>query len=80
MYKIQNDSKSFDKTHEIKKLYDDLTNEDRNNIEGHFTKLMTDCPFKYPDRLGSIKEFASRFNTSYQFWCYDIIKSNANHE
>ena len=77
-YKIQCAGKAFEKTHEIEKLYDGLTDEDRNDIEKRFTKLMADSPFKYPDRLCSIKELASRFNTSYQYWRYDMIKPNAN--
>ena len=77
-YKIQSANRSFRPIHRIKYLYDRLTDEDRNDIEKRFCQLMANCPFKYPKRLCSIKEFASRFNTSYTFWRYEMIKPNAN--
>lgn len=76
-YKIQSSNRSFCPTHKIKELYDALTDEDRNDIEERFTK-MADCSFKYQERFCSIQDFARRFNTSYTFWRYDMIKPNAN--
>ena len=77
-YKIQSSNRSFRPRHEIKELYDNLTDEDRtNDIEERFTK-MADCSFKYPESFCSIQDFARRFNTSYTFWRYEMITPNAN--
>ena len=78
-YKIQNANKSFGRTHEIKKLYCDLTDDDRNNIERIFTKLINDRKIRDPGSFGSIEEFARRYNTAYnRCWRYEILNTNFN--
>ena len=76
-YKIQCTGKCFERTHEIQKLYDDLTVRDRNDIENRFSKLMGDRE-TYSGSFHTVEEFARRFNTSYQFWRYDILHPNFN--
>ena len=81
-YKI---GEGFPRTHEINILYGKLTDADQKDIEEHFCKLMKTRKSKYPDRkpeysggFDSIKEFAERYNTSYQYWRYDMLESNFN--
>lgn len=84
-YKIQCAGNRFSPTHNIKILYKELTYHDRDDIEKWFSKLMDDRNSKYPDRkpeysdsFDSIKEFAKRYNTSYQYWRYDMLGPNFN--
>lgn len=77
-YKIQSANKSFRRTHEIKKLYCDLTDDDRNDIERIFTKLMKRRRTR-DQNFGSIEEFARRYNTAYnRCWRYEIFDTNFN--
>lgn len=84
-YKIQCAGNCFPKKHEIDILYNKLTCDDQKDIEKWFSKLMEDRKSKYPDRnseysdsFDSIKEFAKRYNTSYQYWRYDMLGPNFN--
>ena len=78
-YKIQSANKSFRRIHEIKKLYCDLTDDDRNDIERIFTKLMKNRKTRDSESFGSIKEFARRYNKAYWYsWRYDILDTNFN--
>ena len=78
-YKIQSANKSFHRTHEIKKLYCDLTDDDRNDIEERFRKLINDRKTRDPESFGSIKDFARRYNTAYnRCWRYEILDTNFN--
>ncbi len=73
-YKIQSAGKRFRRIHEIKELYCDLTDRDRNAIEKIFTKLMKGRKIRDPKSFNSIKEFARRYNTAYKcYWRYDIL-------
>lgn len=81
----QRDGNCFPKKHEIDILYNELTDDDQKDIEKWFSKLMEDRKSKYPDRkseysdsFDSIKEFAKRYNTSYQYWRYDMLEPNFN--
>lgn len=78
-YKIQSAGKRFRRIHEIKKLYDDLTDDDRNDIERIFTNLMKDRKVREPKSFESIKEFARRYNKAYHYsWRYGILGTNFN--
>ena len=78
-YKIQSANKSFRRIHKIKELYCDLTDDDRNDIEERFSKLINDRKIRDPGSFGSIEEFARRYNTAYQsYWRYDILDANFN--
>lgn len=78
-YKIQSADNEFPKTHEIKKLYRDLTDYDRNDIEERFSKLIKDRKVRDPKSFGSIKEFARRYNKAYHYsWRYGILNTNFN--
>ena len=71
-YKIQCAGKRFDPIHPIKELYSDLMDDDQNDIEERFCKLMKDRKPPVPGSFDSIEEFARRYNTAYQFWRYGI--------
>ena len=71
-YKIQSAGKHFDLIHSIKELYSDLTDDDQNDIEERFCKLMKDRKPSVPGSFDSIKGFAIRYNKAYQFWRYGI--------
>ena len=76
-YKIESAGERFCKTHEIKNLYDALT--DRDAIERIFTKLMKDRKIRDPKSFDSIEEFARRYNKAYQYyWRYGIFNTNSN--
>ena len=78
-YKIQRTNGSFCRTHEIKKLYCDLTDYDRNDIEERFSQLINDRKTRDPGSFGSIEEFARRYNTAYnRYWRYEILGANSN--
>ncbi len=71
----------FPPTHEIDILYGKLTDGDQKCIEKWFSKLMKNRK-PYSDSgsdsgsFQTVSEFASRFNTSYQFWRYEILHPN----
>ena len=73
-YKIQS-GEGFETIHEIKRLYDDLTDDDREDIEERISKLMKDREVKRePKSFDSIQEFARRYNKAYlRSWRYDIL-------
>lgn len=76
-YKIQSTGRRFPPTHKIKILYDALTVRNRNDIENRFSNLMGNretCSDS--GSFQTVAEFASRFNTSYQFWRYEILHPN----
>lgn len=76
-YKIQSAGRAFCRIHEIKELYDDLADSDRNAIERIFTKLMKGRKVRDPKSFNSIEEFARRYNTAYKYyWRYDILDTN----
>lgn len=78
-YKIQCADERFCKTHEIKKLYCDLTEDTQKDIEERFSKLMKDRKVKNPKSFRSIKEFARRYNKAYQYsWRYGMLNTNFN--
>ena len=78
-YKIQSAGERFCRTHEIKALYYDLTDGERNAIERIFTKLMKDRKIRDPKSFDSIEEFARRYNKAYQYyWRYGILNTNSN--
>lgn len=78
-YKIQSAGECFPRIHEIKGLYYDLTDGERNAIERIFTKLMKDREVRDPKSFDSIEDFARRYNTAYKYyWRYDILDTNLN--
>ena len=80
-YKIQCAGNCFPWRHEIDILYGKLTDGDQKCIEKWFSKLMKNRK-PYSDSgsdsgsFQTVSEFASRFNTSYQFWRYEILHPN----
>ena len=71
-YKIQCAGKYFEREHKLTYLYGLLTDDDRNDVEANFSKLIKNRKPTVPGSFDSIKEFARRYNTSYQFWRYGI--------
>ena len=80
-YKIQSAGARFRRIHEIKELYDALTDDERNAIERIFTKLMKDRKVRDPKSFDSIEDFARRYNTAYKYyWRYDILTNSESDE
>lgn len=78
-YKIQSAGERFSPIHEIKKLYYDLTDGDRNAIERIFTKLMKDRKVRDSKSFDSIKEFAEWYNKAYHYsWRYGMFDTSFN--
>ena len=85
-YKIQSAGEHFRRTdehfpriHKIKKLYCELTDDDRDDIEERFSKLMKvrDSENRDKGSFNCIKEFARRYNTAYlYYWRYGILDPN----
>ena len=78
-YKTQSAGKRFQTKHELKILYCDLTDDDRNDIEERFSKLINDRKVRDSKSFGSIEEFARWYNKAYHYsWRYGILDANVN--
>ena len=67
-YKIQSADGHFRYIHELKNLYCDLTDGDRNDIEERFSELINNRKTERdPKSFDSIEEFAGRYNTAYKY-------------
>ena len=78
-YKIQHNGRHFPHTHEFTILYRALTDDDRDDIEERFSKLMKvrDSENRDKGSFNCIKEFARRYNTAYlYYWRYGILGPN----
>ena len=72
-YQIQCSHKEFPKTHNLKKLYEKLTDDDRNRIEAYFGKL-TRNQQRDPESFGTIQDFVNRYYNSYTFLRYPVLQ------
>lgn len=81
-YKIQSAGERFCYIHELKNLYCDLTDGDRNDIEERFSTLINNRKTERDTKsFDSIEEFARRYNTAYKYhWRYDIFDRSCNSE
>lgn len=75
-YKIQGYGNGICKTHDLKVLYDLLTDDDRSFIEAHFTKIMAGGKPRDPESFATIKEFVERYRNAYTFWRYPVFEEN----
>ena len=76
-YQIQSSGSEFPTIHDLKKLYEKLTDDDRNCIEACFGKL-TRNKQRDPESFDSIKDFVDRYYNSYTFLRYPVLQESFN--
>ena len=74
-YQIQCSHKEFPKTHNLKKLYENLTDNDRSRIEVCFGELTRDQR-RYPESFDTVEEFVNLYHNSYTLFRYDLLQEN----
>lgn len=72
-YQIQSSGKEFPKTHDLKKLYEKLTDNDRSRIEACFGKLNQQ---RDPESFDTIQDFVDRYYNSYTFLRYPVLQES----
>ena len=77
-YQIQSSGGEFPQTHDLKKLYGRLTEDDRSRIEAYFDELTAYNKQKDPESFDTIKGFVDRYYNSYTFLRYPILQENFN--
>ncbi|RKU20989.1 hypothetical protein C6499_22480 [Candidatus Poribacteria bacterium] len=75
-YQIQSNGNEFPQTHNLRKLYGRLTEDDRGRIEACFDELTAYNRQKDPKSFDTIKGFMDRYYNSYTFLRYPVLQEN----
>lgn len=74
-YQVQSHNKDSIKTHDLNKLYQDLTDDDRNHIEACFSEL-TRNKQRYSKSFSTVKEFVKKYHDTYELFRYKLLQEN----
>ena len=74
-YQVQSHGKDPIKTHDLKILYEDLTEADQKCIEAHFHQLI-DNKQRYPKSFRTINKFMERYHNTYELFRYKLLQEN----
>ena len=79
-YKLQQEGKKIEKTHELYKLFKPLSEESQKEIENNFKAYISTLTFPLPKGWENVESVFQKANDAFVYWRYIAAVNNPNNE